>query len=376
MDVRLLPQAVYQGSGTFAFPSVVLTGTVADTGARMLTVYGGINFYGLGTIPCYFFQGAGNNMQLNVNVAPANVIGNQAFPAWKMVMGAAQDMWRLGHSVPGSVFNEATLFSVAGSGTIYCANGIYLSNAPGAYKGSGTINARGYYKDGNPQEVGKFWADRVFSSSGSPFDYDFDTDALGNGWTITGSGGSLPVARYDLNKSWPSHLHARLSGTQSLNVVCDVGGLFAPASGSISVTAAFVWSVPNANGNAIQVELDNKGDGGSLNSIRGLAFRGTSDPVGIRMDKTQTGSATINLGSRTPYFLPRYIHVERAGTGTWGAAVSQDGMGWMPLAATQNQYFADLNRIKLSLIQIGSGTVMYGEWGLDWVKVNQLFMFS
>jgi hypothetical protein len=98
----------------------------------------------------------------------------------------------------------------------------------------------------------------------------------------------------------------------------------------------------------------------------------------VRLDKTVAGSDTYNLGDRNYYDSGGdvYIHIERVGTGSWGAAVSANGMGWHPITAMQTQYFADMNRIKINLQGVGGGIFGWAPWGIDWVKVNHLFMFT
>src|SRR3990167_6891649 len=55
------------------------------TPAQKLDVAGLIKWIGAGTVTCYLGQGAGNNMQIGVNVSPAdNSVGDAAKAQWKM----------------------------------------------------------------------------------------------------------------------------------------------------------------------------------------------------------------------------------------------------------------------------------------------------
>jgi hypothetical protein len=93
-------------------------GIGTGTPTKKLDVRGVIAFYGIGTVPNYFAQGAGNNMQINTNVDEAGVIGDTAKSQWKIVLGATLDSFTIRHSPAGATYTETTLLTVDGAGNV------------------------------------------------------------------------------------------------------------------------------------------------------------------------------------------------------------------------------------------------------------------
>jgi hypothetical protein len=221
--------------------------------------------------------------------------------------------------------------------------------------------------------LGQYIADRV-PASGSRHDIEFEDWPINPAWLITGS--AFPLAPYDVDNSWPSHLHASLSGTQDLMAVLNQN-YFAPASGSVSVTVCAIVSLSNTSADGVSIAARTANTSGAgQESMGALYLRAGSDNPELRMDKIVGGASTFNLGLRNINFRTRvYLHLERVGTGSWGAAASSDGLGWIPISALQSQYFSSLPIIQARLFKVGN-IFAREPFGFDWIRINHLFLFS
>jgi hypothetical protein len=257
--------------------------------------------------------------------------------------------------------------------------GVDLSRDGGVVLGSvSDIDAKGQYLTAAITGtqgflLGQWIPDRVPYISGSPLDQEFDSDVFTPPWSITG--GNNP--QYDLNSTWPSHLHMMLSGSaQNLNLVAPCG-YFAIGSGSASVTAAVVISLANAVNANIAIQVDNDvPSGAGRNSMRAVFIRVSEDACDIRLDKTVAGVDSFAFVARqTPMLTRVYIHLERIGTDTWAAAVSADGLGWLPVTAFHTQSLTGLTYIRATT-SIVTTLFRRAHVGVDWIRFNHLFMFG
>ena len=296
----------------------------------------------------------------------------------------------------GLIEGSATIINFAGDGVSIEQSGSYATvNIPGAAAGPGGAGmfalddgrpigtgtsedyGRGLWVtlSGSRQNLqgGYFYQDHNVYGSGSPFNWHFDAPMLPAAWTVTGVS---PLPPYDQDASWPSHLHATLSGAQDIRLQIDDPGYFSPASGNASVTVAAVVTLASVSTDGIEIGIENGLVGAGLNSFRGTYLRAATDNPEIRMDKTVGGANTFNIGLRNTDKHNRvYLHLERIGSGTWGAAMSSDGLGWIPVTTTHSQYFGDLSKIHVKMFR-ASSLLQRSPFGLDWIKFNDLFLFS
>jgi hypothetical protein len=239
-------------------------------------------------------------------------------------------------------------------------------DAKGQYLVAAVSGSQGYL-------LGQWIADRVPYISGSPLDQEFETDLLTSPWGITG--GNNPL--YDLNSTWPSHLHMMLSGSAQNLAVSAPCGYFAIGSGSASVTAAVVFSFADAANANITLAVDNDiPSGAGRNSMRAVYVRVSEAEADIRLDKTVAGVDTFALGARqTPMSTRIYIHLERVSTNQWGAAISEDGLGWIPVSALQTQSLTGLSYVRVTTAVV-STLMRRAHVGVDWIRFNHMFLFS
>lgn len=101
--------------------------------AKLLDVRGVIAFYGIGTVPNYFAQGAGNNMQINSNVDEANVIGDTSKSQWKLILGATLDTFSVRRSPAGVSYTEKTLLTVDGAGNVVVGSAALLTTGTAGF---------------------------------------------------------------------------------------------------------------------------------------------------------------------------------------------------------------------------------------------------
>lgn len=362
MDVRLMPQDVYQGSGTFTFPSVLITGTAGDSA---LSVCGGIQFYGGGTVPAYFGQGAGNNLQMASNISPlGNLVGDTTKSQWKLVLGAALDQFSVRRSPAGVSYAEATLLTLGGSGTFYLANGMYLSDVPGAYMGSGTINARQYYKDGVPLTTGlTVNADGVLVGTastldilgpdvgvtisgtvariafpgsydpdwppitGSSFDDEFNDGAIATKWT----GSALYNDAFLLDQS-VSGSHASESYYSGYLLLQNTGFTQVMPIKSITQPFTIVAKVsfgadPNTNDSCLSLTLK----GQASNTFYYMQF-GRFTTMGLRTIFANAGGAAEGVNRTWPHGTGfTYLMLTHDGAKNFSWYASSDGFTWSPI---------------------------------------------
>ena len=75
-----------------------------------------------------------------------------------------------------------------------------------------------------------------------------------------------------------------------------------------------------------------------------------------------------------------YVHLERVGTGGYGAAVSADGLSWTPSNAALSTTFypENLCYLEWGIYATGSSTMapVHMRRGIDWIRLNHLFLWA